>query len=89
MLRAVSSSLLERLGSRSAAAAQPLVLRVCALCAEAAEAEAGREEGEDAEPFESAAATAMGAAIRHIGPSKILEVLPLNIMEVRSLTPYV
>lgn len=86
MLRAVSSSLLERLGSRGAAVAQPLVARVGALCAEAAEAEARREEGEDAEPFESAAATAMGAAIWHIGPPEILEVLPLNIMEVRFLT---
>lgn len=83
---AVSSSLLERLGSRGAAVAQPLVLRVGALCAEAAGAEAGREEGEEAEPFESAAAATMGAAIRHTGPPKILEALPLNIVEVRFLT---
>ena len=86
MLGAVSSSLLERLGSRGAAFAQPLVLRVGALCAEAAKAEAGREEGEEAEPFESAAAAAMGAAIRHVGPPRILDALPLNIMEVGVLT---
>lgn len=78
----VSGSLFERLGSRGAQLAQPLVERVGAICAEAAEAEAERDEGEEGAPYESAAAGAMGAAIRHLGPQQVLAVLPLNIAEV-------
>ena len=79
---AVTSGLFERLGSRGAQLAQPLVERVGVLCAEAAEAEAERDEGEAAAPYESAAAAAMGAAIRHLGPQHVLSILPLNIAEV-------
>ena len=86
---AVSGALFERLDSGGAQLAQPLVERVGALCAEAAEAEAERDEGEAAAPYESAAAAAMGAAIRHLGPQQVLGILPLNIAEVlpRSKTP--
>lgn len=82
-LYAVSASLFERLGSRGAQIAQPLVERVGALCAEAAEAEGKRSEGDEAEPYEGAAAAAMGDAIRHLGPQQVLGILPLNIAEVR------
>ena len=82
-LCAVSASLFERLGSRGAQIAQPLVERVGALCAEAAEAEGDRSEGDEAGPYEGAAAAAMGAAIRHLGPQQVLGILPLNIAEVR------
>ncbi len=86
-LCAVSASLFERLGSRGARIAQPLVERVGALCVEAAEAEAKRSDGEEAEPYEGAAAAAMGAAIRHLGPQQVLGLLPLNIAEVRTCSP--
>ena len=89
ILLAVSGALFERLDSGGAQLAQPLVERVGALCAEAAEAEADRDEGEAAAPYEGAAAAAMGAAIRHLGPQRVLGILPLNIAEVlpRSCMP--
>jgi hypothetical protein len=52
----------------------------------AVEAAGNEDEDEDgagpAPDFAGPAASAMGAAIRHLGPEEVLRVLPLNLIEV-------
>lgn len=85
---AVSAVLFERLGRRGARLAEPLLERVGELCATAAEAaeEADEEAGEEGAagvPYAGAAAAAMSSALRNLGPEDVLQVLPLNLEEVR------
>lgn len=90
---AVSAVLFERLGHRGAALAEPLLERVGELCAAAAEAaEAAEHDGDDEEEegavgveCAGAAAAAMSAALRHLGPENVLRALPLNLEEVRGV----
>ncbi len=87
----MSAVLFERLGHRGAALAEPLLERVGELCAAAAEAaeaadaedEEEGEEGAVGMQYAGAAAAAMSAALRHLGPENVLRDLPLNLEEVR------
>lgn len=87
----MSAVLFERLEHRGAALAEPLLERVGELCAAAAEAaeaadaedEEEGEEGAVGMQYAGAAAAAMSAALRHLGPENVLRDLPLNLEEVR------
>ncbi|BDA46153.1 RRP12-like protein [Coccomyxa sp. Obi] len=82
----VSAVLFERLGHRGAALAEPLLERVGELCAAAAEAAEAADQDDDeggavGVEYAGAAAAAMSAALRHLGPENVLRALPLNLEE--------
>ena len=87
---AVSAALFERLGQRGARLAEPLLERVGDLCAAAAEAAEEADDEDDEErtagaEYAGAAGAAMSSALRNLGPEAVLQVLPLNLEEVRRL----
>ena len=78
---AVAGVLLEKLGSSGAPLAEGLLLRLGEMCAGASDAaEEGADEASD--KVSLAAQDALGQGIRSMGPSAILAVLPLGLVEV-------
>lgn len=74
----VAATTIEVLGRNGAALAIGLLSRIGDLCAGA---DAAAEEGESDEQLTLAAQTALGAALRALGPEVVLEVLPLGLQE--------
>ena len=82
-MSAVAGELLEKLGSRGAPLAEGLLLRLGEMCAGASDAaEEGADEASD--KVSLAAQNALGQGIRSMGPSAVLAVLPLGLVEVFS-----
>lgn len=80
-ISAVAGELLEKLGSRGAPLAEGLLLRLGEMCAGASDAaEEGADEASD--KVSLAAQNALGQGIRSMGPSAVLAVLPLGLVEV-------
>ena len=78
---AVAGELLEKLGSTGAPLAEGLLLRLGEMCAGASDAaEEGADEASD--KVSLAAQNALGQGIRSMGPSAVLAVLPLGLIEV-------
>lgn len=78
---AVAGELLEKLGSSGAPLAEGLLLRLGEMCAGASDAaEEGADEASD--KVSLAAQNALGQGIRSMGPSTVLAVLPLGLVEV-------
>lgn len=80
-ISAVAGELLEKLGSGGAPLAEGLLLRLGEMCAGASDAaEEGADEASD--KVSLAAQNALGQGIRSMGPSPVLAVLPLGLVEV-------
>ena len=79
----IAGELLEKLGRRGAPLSQGLVLRIGQLCAGADDvaAEDDKERVAEEAKLTLAAQTALGIALRALGPDVVLSVLPLHLEE--------
>lgn len=77
----VASELLDRLGMRGSTLAGGLVDRIGQLCAGGEDAAEAGDSAEASDRLLLAAQTALGGAMRSLGPEAVLSVLPLNIEE--------
>lgn len=85
-MHAVCGELFEKLQRPGAPLTHGLLLRVGELCAGAEDAAEDADLAADTEPAVQAAVAAqaaLGKALRHVGPETVLQVLPLNLVEVR------
>ncbi|GMH32215.1 hypothetical protein BSKO_00049 [Bryopsis sp. KO-2023] len=77
----VVRGLIEKLGREGAPLAEGLVEQLGVVYGALVEAEQEEEASDELRHYLSVGESAIGAAIKHIGPENVLQVLPLNILE--------